>query len=115
MKPFNLECALAGDPVVTCSGSEVTALIKHVTCTTGARWTTLAGICRGQIYFWDTLGKYDGDGTSGDLMMASTSKTGWLAITGMQDTVPQVYDGRIFNSKQDAENYGIAVKIEWEE
>lgn len=70
MKPFNLERALAGDPVVIHAGAKVTRIIKYVTSETGA--FTLIGLCEGKIYFWDEKGKYSTHtGTEQcDLMMA---------------------------------------------
>ena len=73
MRPFNLEAALAGAPVVTRDGREVTQLVMF-DCHDNL---PVAGVLDGIIHLWSIEGK------SGpykfDLFMAPTKKTGWVA------------------------------------
>lgn len=72
MKPFDLEKALAGEPVVTRGGLPVTQLVNFDTKETGC----IYGVCEGFVYCWDTRGSFvkAGDHTF-DLFMAPKTVT----------------------------------------
>jgi hypothetical protein len=104
MKPFNLEEALAGKPVVTRDGREVTQLHRF----SGGYKYTLVGIV---------------DNVSiNDLFMASTKRTGYINIFSRNRPNTKNYTSYIFDTLQEAqdaaEEYSAAavgVVIEWEE
>ena len=87
MKPFDLSAALAGAPVCTRDGREVTQLHKFDGVTYG-----LVGVIQGQLYTWSVDGVAD-TGSCRDLCMAPVKKTGWVVrrING---------DGRIGRSEE---------------
>lgn len=77
MKPFNLERALAGDPVMTRDGRPVTQL----TFFKDAMGDTIAGILEGYIELWREDGYYHTmDRGDKDLFMAPKTKEGWINI-----------------------------------
>lgn len=70
MKPFDLEAALRGEPVVTRDGRAVTGLHKHEGV--GRNAECLSGVCNGIVCLWFKDGYYDVDGEvcGYDLFMA---------------------------------------------
>jgi hypothetical protein len=77
MKPFNLEEALAGKPVVTRRGVEATQLhlfqIDHV--------YPLSAVVEGELIQYTIKGEFRSDYESGwDLFMASESKFLWINL-----------------------------------
>ena len=107
MRPFNLEAALAGAPVVTRDGREVTQLVMF-DCHDNL---PVAGVLDGIIHLWSVEGK------SGpykfDLFMAPTKKTGWVA------RMADVCVSGTFSTKEEAERYRPTAlsyhEITWEE
>lgn len=77
MKQFNLEQALAGDPVCTEEGKEVTCLteFKGVTCSD----YNLVGICDGYISVWKQDGSSHCFGKN--LKMKPKKVTKWVSVT----------------------------------
>ena len=73
MTPFNLEKALAGSPVVTRNGLEVTELKLFKDCITR---TPLVGCVLGYLHQYTIDGVYSLDGSQNplDLFMASVKK-----------------------------------------
>jgi hypothetical protein len=79
MKPFNLEKALAGEPVVTRIGEEVTQLHLFNASITDY---PLVGVLKDQIIHWCKNGKaYTTGGNSHlDLFMAPKVIEGWVNV-----------------------------------
>ena len=104
MKPFDLEAALAGAPVVTRSGKPVTQLVKFDAIRSPFN---LFGVVDGEVYSWGESGGYD-------LFMATVKREGWINI------YKDLSMCCIHPTKEKAdENAGAAriacAKFEWEE
>jgi hypothetical protein len=118
MKPFNLERALAGDPVVTRGGRPVTQL----TIFKDVDQDPLVGMLDRSIRNWKITGRYlDGYEHPYDLFMTSTKRGGWMNIYPNAANHKNIaYGGEICESKEIAMSHagadGIAcVYVEWEE
>lgn len=81
MKPFNLQEALAGKPVVTRMGDKVTGF--HVF--PAATYQRVFAVLRGDIISLNERGQYWNNGTEADndLFMASEKKEGYVAVGQM--------------------------------
>lgn len=121
MKPFDLEKALAGEPVVTRDGQPVKigAYNKDV-----APNCQLVGWINGGCYTWYSNGIFDSTlyESRNDLFMATKTvkKEGWVNLHKTRDRVATVTGGRIYDDLhiaiQSLTHGAIAtVKIEWEE
>lgn len=83
MKPFNLERALAGDPVVTRDGRKVTQLMMF---DASALAKPVAGVIHGVcdvVFSWTKNGYssiYPGAPLLDDLFMASVKREGWIIV-----------------------------------
>jgi hypothetical protein len=78
MKPFDLEKALAGDPVVTRDGRSVTEV--HRFKTLGGPYRLIA-VIGGSLYRLTERGQYDSTGTNEtDLFMAPKKRTVWINL-----------------------------------
>lgn len=121
LKPFDLEAALRGEPVVTRDGREVTQVTKFVA--RGEIYPIYA-VVDGDVYSYTILGEYDEERPSSrnDLFMATKTvkKDGWVVIRNANIDIP-AYGQSIFDNKAAAQDYadkrgyGIVTKIEWEE
>jgi len=125
MKPFNLQEALAGKPVVTRDGRSVTDF--HVFPT--AEYQKVYAVVGGdRVTGFSEKGTYYNNGiTNGrDLFMVSEKKEGWVNVWG--ETRIPAYRKRgykIFATKQEAEEsaraypygdpYFGTARLEWEE
>jgi hypothetical protein len=78
MKPFNLQEALAGKPVVTRDGREVTDVTYFSTLRNSTSFK-LRGVLEGYLRKFNDAGMYLTNKNL-DLFMASTKKTGWVNI-----------------------------------
>jgi hypothetical protein len=79
MKPFNLEEALAGKPVVTRGGIPVTQITKFEVDKDSL--LSVAGVLHGNLCVWSKEGLYDiieGNPSSRDLLMALEKKSIWV-------------------------------------
>jgi hypothetical protein len=78
MKPFNLQEALAGKPVVTRNGSAV----KQFAYFPEGEDYTVAALADSELHTYTSEGKYVDNGLEYgyDLFMASAKKTGWVNI-----------------------------------
>lgn len=77
-KPFDLERALAGDPVVTRGGWPVTQLVKF---DASDAICPLHGVLGGNIFAWRVDGRYFTDCKFGyDLFMAPKKRTVWVNL-----------------------------------
>lgn len=120
MKPFNLQEALAGKPVVDGYGSPVTELHYFATARGGQKLVAVVG---GDADSFSDNGQFLEDRVSkNDLFMASEKKEGWVNIWRKSDG--SVITGyHIYNSEGSArevpEDYRTtriaAIKISWEE
>lgn len=118
MKPFNLEAALAGAPVVTRGGDIVTEIF-HFKTVEGIMYPVIA-IVDGERHSFTTTGKYNVTMVThdNDLFMGTEKKEGWVNVyQGYKD---EHFTGRKIYPTQEAADQGrstegIAVKIEWEE
>lgn len=115
MKPFDLEKALAGDPVVTRDGREVTSL--HLFDCEGYAHP-LMGVCDGQILSWTKDGGYF-DPTNyhiNDLFMKSKTVVKWVILK--KNGYWNCYDSKDKAELGSSEYICIgnkAHRIEWEE
>lgn len=78
MKPFNLEQALAGQPVCTRDGREVTQLVKFDVISA----FNIGGVLDRDFHRWKQDGAFDCFRCEHDLFMAPIKKTGWVARYG---------------------------------
>ena len=78
MIEFNLERALAGDPVVTRDGRKVTQLVKFVASQGDELW----GVIGGQVESWRDNGHYHNQEikTRTDLFMAQKKPIGFVNV-----------------------------------
>lgn len=121
MKPFDLERALAGDPVVTRDGREVTQLTHfNVVDTTDP----LVGVINGCLKSWKLKGTYfSEDGSPADLFMKSIRREGWINIypkSGHSHYSVAVVGGDVYATKEIAQSFSGTncigcVRVEWEE
>lgn len=77
MKPFNLEQALAGEPVVTRAGKPVTQLTKFDSNDSAM---PLRGVTENKIQAWSSVGLYSSGESRYDLFMATKKRTVWVNI-----------------------------------
>lgn len=121
MKPFNLEAALAGAPVVTRDGKPVQEL--HLFKST-APIQSLFGVIDGRVNsFTPSTGRYydDGEEHDKDLFMASTRETGWINIYPRRPrTLNPSVSNEIHPTKEAADkvasqNRIACIEISWEE
>lgn len=94
MKPFDLEKALAGDPVVTRDGREVTQI--HLFDTTAKH--RLFGVLFGEVEAFSIDGRYWDNGDSeADLFMAPKKRTVWVNLYAHR---PNAF---YYNTQEDAD------------
>ena len=118
MKPFNLEAALAGAPVVTRYGFKVTQLHEFSTVLTPSLFGVIGeNKC---VSSWCSNGK--SVDPHFDLFMAPVKKKGWLNIYKIQNAIPACIASATFvyadeaTAKRNADKTILAtVPIEWEE
>lgn len=123
MKPFNKEQALAGKPVITYDGRNVTQLKEfELPIKSEDHSFTLVGFIEGnsQLSTWTAFGKHSYSIPSIisrlDLFMKTSKKTGWIAFGS--------YSTHIWDTKEEAiasyKRVGLsepkgAVEVSWEE
>jgi len=77
MKPFNLDEALAGKPIITKDGQKVTELTRFSL----TQKNCLIGVIDKTLYSWTIDGKFTSRDESGmDLFMAPESKFLWINL-----------------------------------
>jgi len=104
MKEFNLEEALAGKPVITRNGKEVTKLTKFDV----KEGDCLFGVMDGDVNSWEIDGKVSSGVMSGfDLFMKSEKKSIWVNV---YNNGKVVWLGRSYDTKEGAliNSYGDA-------
>lgn len=130
MKPFNLQEALAGKPVVTRDGRKISRVVHFPEASPGWRVVVLAGT---GVFGTTESGSYcvDVESNSHDLFMASEKKEGWVNVYPAAGRLHNYlagfssYDGsvptHIFKTEADARKHAILYpalaicRIEWEE
>jgi hypothetical protein len=120
MKPFNLQEALAGKPVVTREGLQVQDLQQFPSAT----YQRIGAVIRGEVLTFNENGGYwnNGNISDRDLCMASEKKEGWVNVYPKvsETSLTRSRDGYIYESKALAndmagENRIACVRVEWEE
>lgn len=122
MKPFNLEAAKNGAPIITRDGRPA-KFVGHFP--ENVEDQRVAFVCSGQIKVATEQGKFwsDRSGSELDLFMASVKKEGWIPLyrSSTSGKFP-AYAGYIYATKDQAEQDGRqnpgfiqAVHISWEE
>ena len=125
MKPFNLEAALAGAPVVTRGNQQVTELVLLKTLESEYR---VVGVVGGDMYEFTEQGAFH-TGREGrlDLFMAPVKRRKWLVYNTTTDTfcTPQRFDTeqgavQFLRSHTESGCYNgdhtrVVVSFEWEE
>lgn len=123
MKPFDLERALAGDPVVTRDGRPV----KVMPVLRNHNYYPVVGFVRlGDVEYVELFtltGKWVGSNdNSNDLFMASVKHEGWVNIYPSEDCLPTSHytSKPIYGSEAEAKARAASdciaiVKIEWED
>lgn len=119
--PFDLEKALAGHPVVTRDGQDVTGL--HV-FDAAINEDALYGVVHGTIYSWDSDNGRQSTGVDDlDLFLkapAPIKKKGWIGILKRTNRDAEYYapTTHVFLKEEDAKRRapnGVIIPIEWEE
>lgn len=119
MKPFNLEQALAGAPVVTRNGCPIVEL-KYLQTTSNLAVVRKEDDEKLISYFVPCSGKHSNTiDYATDLFMAPTKKEGWINIYNYSTGYPVT--GRTIHATEEAAiaQKGLdciaTIKIEWEE
>jgi len=111
MKKFNLEEALAGKPVITRDGKEVTQLVKFDT-NKNSEGYLLFGVVEGFIAKWTIHGNYFSNGVQNgrDLFMKTGKKSIWVNV---YDNGKETWLGCSYDTKEGAliNSYGDSVYI----
>lgn len=77
MKPFNLEAALAGDPVITRDGRDV----KIAGYNLDAPYRNqIVGWVGNEVYCWNFIGRYQGYETDTDIFMKPKKQIVWINL-----------------------------------
>lgn len=85
MKPFDLEKAIEGDPVITRNGDPVTQITRFDIITSVFK---LYGVVNGCVECWASDGRYGIDLGSFDLFMAPVNRQEWRAVYKTSTEVP---------------------------
>lgn len=120
MKPFDLEKALAGEPVVTRDGRPVTQVTRFDV--NNERYC-IAAVVDSNIETFSIDGKFRIEYPSiYDLFMApkTVKKEGWINLYRSDSEEIAAFTGNAYNTKEAAEEVAspkciATVKIEWEE
>lgn len=119
LKPFNLEQALAGAPVIMRDGSKVGSIVSFAN-EVNQEYSIVAVV-------QDCVGKFTKEGIAEwgiyyDLFMEPTKKEGWIVMCHNNSKKDFIVGTKIWASKQDAEIWAkgcegvfAIAKIEWEE
>lgn len=122
MKPFNLERALAGDPVITRDGRKVLKVLdgRHPKVN---QYYQIFALIEGDLVYttYSVSGAYrQGSEERQDLFMAPKKREGWVNVNKGRQCDPCIGRGRIYQTPEaafanrDNETIG-SVRIEWEE
>ena len=114
MKPFDLEKALAGEPVVTGAGEPVTDL--HYFSTAVSKYKVYATV-EGRVHSYTETGSYNPDialGCSYDLFMAAKKRV-WLVNIYKDRSCSSVYESEDDAKRERVSAVVATVKVEWED
>ena len=115
MKTFNLERALAGDPVITRAGEPVEQLHKFDTIENDC----IFGVVEGEVYSWRIGGEFYKEGESDkDLFMVIKKHRGWINIYRGNDGYrldPMIYSSPRSAMEKTPFLVDSTIKIGWEE
>ena len=111
-KPFNLQAALAGAPVVTLDGNQVMDLVVMKSAHEHSR---LVGTINGHLWGWYESGKsYQDSEVHMDLRMAPRKVTRW-ACMHPASLVFGPHRETQAEAEQDKDTGEVVCRIEWEE
>ena len=120
MKPFNLEKALAGAPVITREGRKVVRIFYAEEACENSQ--VICVFETGAVFPYYKDGTYTNSSSAHELVMAPTKKEGWVVMFHNNSQKDFIVGTKIWASKEDAEIWykgceGIfaIAKIEWEE
>lgn len=121
MKPFNLEQALAGAPVVNSNGEKIIRVIHVPEAEAGFK--VIAVKADGSVTATHEDGKiYKNSSNGNDLFMVTTKKEGWVVMFHNNSQKDFIVGTKIWASREDAEIWSkgceavfAIAKIEWEE
>jgi hypothetical protein len=101
MEKFNLERALAGEPVITRDGREVTRLVKFEADREGY---PLMGVLDENVRSWTIDGRFAtfSENSPKDLFMKPKENAIWVNVYKREDG--SLYIGGIYNNEQEAQN-----------
>jgi hypothetical protein len=104
MKPFNLEAAKAGKPLVTRDGRKVTEFHHFETCKLKYSCVAIVG---GESLSYTTAGFFDEDTSDRvlDLFLADEEVTVWVNVYEGSEA-HGLMSGNFYENKEDAENVG---------
>ena len=117
-KPFNLQAALDGAPVMTTNGLKVVRIVHFPSAMKNSRVVAL--LEHGQVCTYHEHGNHCANVTSDiDLVMVTTTKVGWVNV--YKDTLGKYFTSEVYASYEEAFDtdkcctYISTTKIEWEE
>ena len=107
LEKFNLERALAGEPVITRDGKEVTQLVKFDAPEANY---ALRGVIDGEIKSWTTDGRFAtfSENSPKDLFMKPKENAIWVNVYKRRDGTLSVGIGS-FCSEPDAKSEGVGL------
>tara|TARA_R110000868_G_scaffold184686_1_gene426336 strand:- start:22 stop:369 length:348 start_codon:yes stop_codon:yes gene_type:complete len=101
MKPFDLEKALAGEPVVTRSGREVFQLTHFLNTT---KLYPLMGVVNGNVLTWLIDGSNVSPQEPGQLDLFMKEMEQWVNVYYDKDA-QRVWCGNVYDSEQEAKEH----------
>lgn len=114
MKPFVLDQALNGAPVVTRDGQPVTNITLFDGVDDDLHNDPLYGVVDGVLESWSTDGQWRDGEDPLDLFMAPIVKEGWVSIYKM-DTHTWGVSGPVYPLREDVPDTGLRVaQVRWE-
>jgi len=112
MKPFNLEKALAGEPVVTRNGEPVSEVHYFETVT---RQYKVFAVVTGEVQSYTESGRYTLRVEHAfDLFMAPVKRVGWVNIYSDRSCL-LIYDSEDEAKRERTSAVVATIKVEWEE
>jgi hypothetical protein len=107
LEKFDLERALAGEPVITRDGSQVTQLVKF---DAPESTYTLRGVLDGDIKSWGIDGKYyaGNEDRPADLFMKPKENTIWVNVYRLSDGTLTL--GNSYNTEKEAKKIKKKIK-----
>ena len=120
LKPFNLEQALAGAPVMTREGRKVVRIFYAEEACENSQ--VICVFETGAVFPYYKDGTYTNSSSVHELVMAPTKKEGWVVMFHNNSQKDFLVGTKIWASREDAEIWSkgcegvfAIAKIEWEE